>query len=76
VGIFIILSLQGQHSDEERRTSMRLFAEEVIPALKEHARAIDLLDPFERTPGSIPLRAGTKRAPVVDRGPLNALGFK
>jgi hypothetical protein len=55
---------------------MRLFAEEVIPALKEHARAIDLPDPFQRTPGSIPLRAGTKRAPVVDRGPLSALGFK
>jgi len=76
VGIFIILSLQGPHSDEERRTSMRLFAEEVIPALKEHARAIGLLDPFQRTPGSIKLSAGTKRAPVVDRGPLTALGFK
>ncbi len=75
VGIFIILSLQGPHSDEERRTSMRLFAEEVIPALKEYARAIDLPDPFERTPGSIQLRAGTKRAPVVDRSPLTALGF-
>ena len=76
VGIFIILNLQGPHSDEERRTSMRLFAEEVIPALKEHARAIDLPDPFQRTPGSIKLNAGTKRAPVVDRGPLTALGFK
>jgi len=76
VGIFIILSLQGPHSDEERRTSMRLFAEEVIPALKEHARAIDLPDPFQRTPGSITLSAGAKRAPVVDRGPLAALGFK
>jgi hypothetical protein len=76
VGIFIILNLQGPHSDEERRTSMRLFAEEVIPALKEHARAIDLPDPFQRTPGSIKLSAGTKRAPVVDRGPLTALGFK
>src|SRR5262249_15773882 len=75
-GIFIILSLQGRHSDDERRTSMRLFAEEVIPALKEHARAIDLLDPFQRTPGSSKLSAGTKRAPVVDRGPLTALGFK
>jgi hypothetical protein len=76
VGIFIILSLQGPHSDEERRTSMRLFAEEVMPALKEHARALDLPDPFQRTPGSITLSAGTKRAPVVDRGPLTALGFK
>src|SRR5437867_5908690 len=76
VGIFIILNLQEPHSDEERRTSMRLFREEVIPALKEHARAIDLPDPFQRTPGSIKLNAGTKRTPVVDRGPLTALGFK
>jgi alkanesulfonate monooxygenase SsuD/methylene tetrahydromethanopterin reductase-like flavin-dependent oxidoreductase (luciferase family) len=76
VGIFIILSLQGQHSDEERRTSMRLFAEEVIPALKDHAKAIELLDPFQRTPGSVTLSAGAKRTPVVDRGPLASLGFK
>ena len=63
-------------SDDERRTSMRLFAEEVMPALKEHARALDLPDPFERTPGSVTLRAGAKRAPVVDRSPLTSLGFK
>jgi alkanesulfonate monooxygenase SsuD/methylene tetrahydromethanopterin reductase-like flavin-dependent oxidoreductase (luciferase family) len=76
VGIFIILSLQGPHSDDERRTSMRLFAEEVMPALKEHARALGLPDPFERTPGSVTLSEGTKRAPVVDRSPLTSLGFK
>ena len=76
VGIFIILSLQGPHGDDERRTSMRLFAEEVIPALKAYAKAIDLRDPFERTPGSVKLAAGTARAPVVDRAPLTGLGFK
>jgi len=54
---------------------MRLFAEEVIPALKDHAKAIDLPDPFQRTPGSVKLTPGTKRAPVVDRGPLEVLGF-
>ena len=75
VGIFIILHLQGPHSDDERRTSMRLFAEEVMPALKDHAQAIDLVDPFERPPGSVTLGAGTRRAPVVDRGPLPGLGF-
>jgi alkanesulfonate monooxygenase SsuD/methylene tetrahydromethanopterin reductase-like flavin-dependent oxidoreductase (luciferase family) len=74
-GIFIILSIQGPVGDDDRRTSMRLFAQEVIPALKEHARAIDLPDPFQRTPGSVKLTPGTKRAPVVDRGPLEALGF-
>jgi hypothetical protein len=75
-GIFIILSIQGPVGDEDRRTSMRLFAEEVIPALKAHAKDIDLPDPFERTPGSVKLSLGAKRAAVVDRGPLAALGFK
>src|ERR1700751_2369708 len=51
-GIFIILSIQGPVGDDDRRTSMRLFAQEVIPELKAHAQAIDLLDPFERKPGS------------------------
>jgi alkanesulfonate monooxygenase SsuD/methylene tetrahydromethanopterin reductase-like flavin-dependent oxidoreductase (luciferase family) len=75
-GIFIILSIQGPVGDEDRRTSMRLFAEEVIPAMKAHAKEIGICDPFERAPGSMKLEPGTKRAPVVDRGPLAALGFK
>ena len=75
-GIFIILSIQGPVGDEDRRTSMRLFAQEVMPAIKAHAKAIDLPDPFERTPGSVKLAPGAKRAAVVDRGPLAALGFK
>jgi alkanesulfonate monooxygenase SsuD/methylene tetrahydromethanopterin reductase-like flavin-dependent oxidoreductase (luciferase family) len=72
-GIFIILHIQGPVGNDDRRISMRLFAEEVIPALKEHAREIDLPDPFERTPGSIKLTSGTTRAPVVDRSALAAL---
>jgi hypothetical protein len=47
----------------------------VIPALKRHAKEIDLPDPFERTPGSVVLAPGATRASVVDRGPLAALGF-
>ncbi|MBE3605199.1 LLM class flavin-dependent oxidoreductase, partial [bacterium] len=74
-GIFIILSLQGPATNDQRRTSMRLFAEEVIPALKEHAKAIGILDPFERKPGSVKLTPGIKRAPVVDREPLAHLKF-
>ncbi len=74
-GIFIILSLQGPATNDQRRTSMRLFGEEVIPALKEHARAIGILDPFERQPGSVKLAPGVKREPVADRGPLAHLEF-
>jgi alkanesulfonate monooxygenase SsuD/methylene tetrahydromethanopterin reductase-like flavin-dependent oxidoreductase (luciferase family) len=74
-GIFIILSIQGPVGDDDRRTSMRLFAQEVIPELKAHARAIDLFDPFERKPGCVKVMPGTHRAPVVDRRPLAGLGF-
>ncbi|MBV8054676.1 MAG: hypothetical protein JO071_05485, partial [Deltaproteobacteria bacterium] len=74
-GIFIILSIQGPIGDDDRRTSMRLFAQEVIPELKAYAQAIDLLDPFERKPGSVKLVTGTKRAPIVERGPLATLGL-
>jgi hypothetical protein len=54
---------------------MRLFAQQVVPGLREYAREIDLSDPFERTPGSIKLRNGT-REHVVDRAPLQELGLR
>jgi alkanesulfonate monooxygenase SsuD/methylene tetrahydromethanopterin reductase-like flavin-dependent oxidoreductase (luciferase family) len=74
-GIFIILSIQGPISNDDRRTSMRLFSQEVIPELKAHAQAIGLADPFERKPGSVALTPGSSRAPVVDRTPFSALAF-
>ena len=70
-----IFSVQGPVSNEDRQTSMRLIAQEVIPALKEHAKSIDLHDAFERIPGSKKLRAGVARGPVSDRGPLKELGL-
>jgi alkanesulfonate monooxygenase SsuD/methylene tetrahydromethanopterin reductase-like flavin-dependent oxidoreductase (luciferase family) len=75
-GVFIMFSVQGPVSNEDRQASMRLFAQEVMPALRAYAKEIDLPDPFERTPGSIPLAAGTKRAPVADRAPLAELGLR
>src|SRR6266404_746370 len=71
----IIFSVQGPVSNEDRQISMKLIAQEVIPALKEHAKAIDLPDALERTPGSVKLRAGVSRVPVSDRGPLKELGL-
>jgi hypothetical protein len=55
---------------------MRLFAQEVMPALREYGKEIDLPDPFQRTPGSVGLNNGAKRAPVADRGPLTELGLR
>jgi alkanesulfonate monooxygenase SsuD/methylene tetrahydromethanopterin reductase-like flavin-dependent oxidoreductase (luciferase family) len=74
-GVFIMFSVQGPVGNEERRSSMRLFAKEVAPGLREYASEIDLPDPFERTPGSIHLSNGTRSA-VVDRGPLHELGLR
>ena len=74
-GIFIFFSVQGQVSNEDRQTSIRLMAQEVMPAIRDYAKEIDLVDPFERAPGSAPLQAETQRAPVVDREPLEALSL-
>jgi alkanesulfonate monooxygenase SsuD/methylene tetrahydromethanopterin reductase-like flavin-dependent oxidoreductase (luciferase family) len=72
-GVFTVFQVQGEVSNEDRKTSMRLFAQEVLPAMKEYAKEIDLRDPFERFPGSVKLQAGAKRGPVVDRTPLSSL---
>ncbi|MEW6300473.1 MAG: hypothetical protein AB1671_22505, partial [Thermodesulfobacteriota bacterium] len=74
-GIFVFFNVQGPVSNRDRMTSMRLLAEEVVPALREYAREIDLRDPYERTPGSVKLQAGVSWAPVVDRDPLASLGL-
>ena len=74
-GVFIMFSVQGPVSNEERRNSMRLFAEGVMPGLREYAGEIDLPDPFERTPGSVELRNGARER-VVDRAPLQELGLR
>jgi alkanesulfonate monooxygenase SsuD/methylene tetrahydromethanopterin reductase-like flavin-dependent oxidoreductase (luciferase family) len=74
-GIFIFFSVQGQVSNEDRLTSIRLMAEEIMPAIREYAKEIDLPDPFERPPGKIKLQAETQRAPVVDRESLTSLGL-
>jgi hypothetical protein len=39
---------------------------EVLPAMREYAKELGIVDPFERTPGSRPYVAGTKRDPLVD----------
>ena len=39
---------------------------EVLPALREIARGLGIVDPFERAPGSRPYTAGTKLDALVD----------
>ena len=71
--IFVFCNIQGPVGDDDRKTSMRLIADELVPQLRAYAKEIDLVDPFERTPGSVASRNGVACAPVVDRGPLKDL---
>ena len=50
---------------EERKTCLRLLGEEVLPAMREMAKELDLPGPFEQQPGTRPLPASGKRDPVV-----------
>jgi alkanesulfonate monooxygenase SsuD/methylene tetrahydromethanopterin reductase-like flavin-dependent oxidoreductase (luciferase family) len=72
-GIFTLFQVQGPVGNTDRLNSMRLFAKEVIPPIREFAKQIELTNPFERYPGSVKLTPGTKRLPVVDRTPLKSL---
>jgi alkanesulfonate monooxygenase SsuD/methylene tetrahydromethanopterin reductase-like flavin-dependent oxidoreductase (luciferase family) len=62
----------GPIGREARLTSMRLLAEEVLPALRETAREVGIVDSFERTPGSRQLPASGKPDSVVDREAMAA----
>ena len=73
--IFVFFNIQGPVGDDDRKTSMRLIADELVPQLRAYAKETDLVDPFERTPGSVTYRNGVARDPVVDRTPLKELGI-
>jgi alkanesulfonate monooxygenase SsuD/methylene tetrahydromethanopterin reductase-like flavin-dependent oxidoreductase (luciferase family) len=74
-GAVVVFSVQGPVKNEDRQTSMRLLANEVIPQLREHAKSIDLVDALERPPGQSKISAGASRIKVSDRGPLKELGL-
>lgn len=74
-GSLVLFNVQGHVSNQDRQTSMRLFAQEVAPALREFADSIGIVDAFERKPGSVKVASGVKRDPVSDRGPLKELGL-
>ncbi len=64
-GIFGIWYHHGPMNFEERKTCLRLLGEEVLPAMREMAKELDLPGPFEKQPGTRPLPASGKRDPVV-----------
>lgn len=74
-GIFIVLHIQGDAGNPDRMRSVQLLGEQVMPQLREHAKAIGLKDPFEKQPGSTKLTTGASAEPVIDRGPLKEMGL-
>jgi len=74
-GVFTCFAVQGNVSDKDRLRSVELLGKEVLPDIRKFADEIGLCGPFERTPGSVKLAPGTKRAPVVDREALAKLNL-
>ena len=64
-GIFALWYAHGPSSHADRMTSLRLLGQEVLPAMRETAHELDLVDPYERKPGSRPLPPSGVREPVV-----------
>ena len=56
-GIFAMWHHHGPVSHEDRMTSIRLLGEEVLPAMRSISDELGLPGPYERLPGSRPLRA-------------------
>jgi alkanesulfonate monooxygenase SsuD/methylene tetrahydromethanopterin reductase-like flavin-dependent oxidoreductase (luciferase family) len=54
-GAFAISQVNGPATHEDRMTSIRLFAKEVAPALREWGKELGLTDAFQAKPGARPL---------------------
>ncbi|HZP46085.1 MAG TPA: LLM class flavin-dependent oxidoreductase [Candidatus Binataceae bacterium] len=73
-GILAFWYHHGPMSAQDRRTCLRLLGEEVVPAVREIAKELDLPGPFEQKPGIRPLPASGKRDAVVNYQPSAAAG--
>ncbi|MBV8775412.1 MAG: LLM class flavin-dependent oxidoreductase [Deltaproteobacteria bacterium] len=65
-GVMGLFQAQGPLTTEQRMNSIRLMGQEVLPALREIARGLGIVDPFERQPGSRQYTTGTQLEPLVD----------
>jgi len=66
-GMLFMMGPFGNVSNEDRRRSIRLLGQQVLPELRAEAQRLALTDMFQRAPGSVALAPGQPRAPVVDR---------
>ncbi|MBV8452307.1 MAG: LLM class flavin-dependent oxidoreductase [Deltaproteobacteria bacterium] len=65
-GVMGLFQAQGPLTTEQRMNSIRLMGQEVLPALREIAKGLGIVDPFERQPGSRQYIAGTQLEPLID----------
>jgi len=71
-GMLFMMAPFGNVSDQDRRNSIRLIGEQVLPEARREAALLGLTDMLQREPGSVRIPAGQKRAPVVDREAIAA----
>jgi len=64
--------LDGPVPFKDRKRCLELLNRDVIPALRDHGKKLGLVDPFQRAPGSVPLRGG-KPEPVSNPAALAEL---
>jgi alkanesulfonate monooxygenase SsuD/methylene tetrahydromethanopterin reductase-like flavin-dependent oxidoreductase (luciferase family) len=65
-GVFGLFQANGPLTTQQRLNSIRLMGQEVLPAMREIAKGLGIVDPFERAPGSRPYTAGTQLDSLVD----------
>jgi alkanesulfonate monooxygenase SsuD/methylene tetrahydromethanopterin reductase-like flavin-dependent oxidoreductase (luciferase family) len=69
-GIFAFWQNDGPISKEERLNNIRLIAKEVLPAVRQIGKELNLTSPFEVAPGSRPLPASGQPESVGSIEPL------
>jgi alkanesulfonate monooxygenase SsuD/methylene tetrahydromethanopterin reductase-like flavin-dependent oxidoreductase (luciferase family) len=69
-GIFMIWQNDGPISREDRLNNLRLLGQEVVPAIREMGKELDLKSPFEVAPGTRLLAPGAKPESIGSLQPL------
>jgi hypothetical protein len=69
-GIFMIWQNDGPISREDRLNNLKLLGQEVVPAIREMGKELDLKSPFEVKIGERKLAAGAKPESIGSLQPL------
>jgi alkanesulfonate monooxygenase SsuD/methylene tetrahydromethanopterin reductase-like flavin-dependent oxidoreductase (luciferase family) len=72
-GVYFLMNVQGKLTHQQRRRSIQLIGEHILPELRAYAKELDLPSMFDRKPGSVPLDPSQPRHRVVDLDALEEL---